>query len=79
MVQKKELSWSKDDMARIFTRNDLFNKMFGKDALSYEFDKGLKRVVISPDCLPMYSIKIMIMHCGRGELKKLTPTPRTTH
>ena len=22
--------------------NDLFNKMFGKDALSYEFDKGLK-------------------------------------
>ena len=28
--------------------------MFGKDALSYEFDKGLKRVVISPDCLPIY-------------------------
>ena len=34
--------------------NNLFNKMFGKDALSYEFDKGLKRVVISPDCLPIY-------------------------
>ena len=28
--------------------------MFGKDALSYEFDKGLKWVVISPDCLPIY-------------------------
>ena len=40
--RKKELSWSKDDMAWIFTMNDLFNKMFGKDALSYEFDKGLK-------------------------------------
>ena len=37
-----------------FTMNDLFNKMFGKDALSYEFDKGLKWVVISPDCLPIY-------------------------
>ena len=34
--------------------NNLFNKMFGKDALSYEFDKGLERVVISPDCLPIY-------------------------
>ena len=34
--------------------NDLFNKMFGKDALCYEFDKGLKRVVISPGCLPIY-------------------------
>ena len=34
--------------------NDLFNKMFGKDALCYEFDKGLKRVVISLDCLPIY-------------------------
>ena len=52
--RKKEVSWSKDDMAWIFTMNDLFNKMFGKDALSYEFDKGLKRVVISPDCLPIY-------------------------
>ena len=41
-------------MAWIFTMNDLFNKMFGKDALSYEFDKGLKRVVISPICLPIY-------------------------
>ena len=41
-------------MAWIFTMNDLFNKMFCKDALSYEFDKGLKRVVISPDCLPIY-------------------------
>ena len=52
--RKKEVSWSKDDMAWIFTMNDLFNKMFGKDALSYEFDKGLKWVVISPDCLPIY-------------------------
>ena len=52
--RKREVSWSKDDMAWIFTMNDLFNKMFGKDALSYEFDKGLKRVVISPDCLPIY-------------------------
>ena len=34
--------------------NNLFNKMFGKDALSYEFYKGLKQVVISPDCLPFY-------------------------
>ena len=41
-------------MAWIFTMNDLFNKMLGKNALSYEFDKGLERVVISPDCLPMY-------------------------
>ncbi|CAH3193780.1 unnamed protein product [Porites evermanni] len=52
--RKKEVSWSKDDMAWIFTMNDLFNKMFGKDALCYEFDKGLKRVVISPGCLPIY-------------------------
>ena len=71
--RKKELSWSKNDMARIFTRNDLFNKMFGKDALSYEFDKGLKRVVISPDCLPMYSIKIMIMHCGSSSFLQFWP------
>ena len=41
-------------MAWIFTMNDLFKKMFRKDALSYEFDKGLKRVVISPICLPIY-------------------------
>ena len=34
--------------------NDLFKKMFRKDALSYEFDKGLKRVVISPNRLPIY-------------------------
>ena len=34
--------------------NDLFNKIFGKDALCYEFDKGLVGVVISPDCLPIY-------------------------
>ena len=34
--------------------NDLFKKMFRKDALSNEFDKGLKRVVISPDRLPIY-------------------------
>ena len=41
-------------MSWIFTMNNLFNKMFGKDALSHEFDQGLKRVVISPDCLPIY-------------------------
>ena len=41
-------------MAWIFTMNDLFNKMFGKDALSYEFDKRLKRVVLSPECLTIY-------------------------
>ena len=52
--RKKEVSRSKVDMSWIFTMNNLFNKMFGKDALSYEFDKGLKQVVISPDCLPIY-------------------------
>ncbi|CAH3185098.1 unnamed protein product [Porites lobata] len=52
--RKKEVSWSKDDMAWIFTMNNLFNKLFCKDALSYEFDKGLKQVVILPDCLPIY-------------------------
>ena len=40
--EKKEVSRSKVDMSWIFTMNNLFNKMFGKDALSYEFDKGLK-------------------------------------
>ena len=52
--RKKEVSWSRDDMSWIFTMNNLLNKMFGKDAPSYEFDKGLKRVVISPNCLPTY-------------------------
>ena len=52
--REKEVSWSKDGMSWIFTMNDLFNKMFGKDALPYEFDNGLKRVVISLDCLPIY-------------------------
>lgn len=34
--------------------NDLFHKIFGDDFLSYEWDKGLKRIVIAPECLPVY-------------------------
>ena len=82
--RKKEVAWSKDDMAWIFTMNDLFKKMFGKDALSYEFDKGLKRVLISPDCLLSIS---MIMHCGSSSFLQFyqfyflagTATKSTSH
>ena len=51
--------------------NDLLNKMFGKDALSYEFDKGLKQVVISPHCLPIY-------HYDHALWEQLFPTVLTS-
>ena len=41
-------------MAWIVSMNDLFNKIFGDDFFSYEWDRGLKRMVISPECFPAY-------------------------
>ena len=52
--RKKVVLWSKDDMAWIASMNDLLNKMFGNDFLSYEWDRGLKRMVMSPECFPTY-------------------------
>ena len=34
--------------------NDLLSNIFGDDYLHYEWDKGLKRMIISPDSFPCY-------------------------
>ena len=41
-------------MVWIVRMDDLFNKMFGDDFLVYEWDKGLKEMIISPDSFPCY-------------------------
>lgn len=48
------VSRSNDDLPWIASMNDLFHKVFGDDFLSYEWDKGLKRIVIAPECFPVY-------------------------
>ena len=46
--------WSKDDITRIATMNELFGEIFGDDFLPYKWDKVQRMVSIPPESYPCY-------------------------
>ena len=73
--QNKELIWSLDDKQWIVAVNNLFTLTFGEDYLAYEWDKGKRSVIISPESIPSYNCDNYAL--WESALKSLCPSTQS--